>query len=259
MHFVGSEPTGARQPRIEAREIRDLAIRHCLEDRRREDAEAVVDVVHPRRHLRLVVDDDAAVGELDVAAIELPDVAIDRHQRRLSARNEGILHRPPRDREVGVAVEHEERAAQKRQRPLQGACRAEQGRAVEDPLHVQAVVAAVADHVADTLAQVAGADDDARDALLAQPVELPGDERAAVDVDQRLGNRLGERTQPGREAAGENGDRQQAAACGRVVGSDLVAHQDCVTTVVPSKSKRKRTSWSPASRIARRRRALSSA
>ena len=79
-----------------------------------------------------------------------------------------------------------------------------------DPFDAQAERAPVADLGLDALAEVAGADDDVRDALLTQPVELPGDERAAVDVDERLRDGLGERTQTRGEATGQDGDRGRA-------------------------------------------------
>ena len=59
-------------------------------------------------------------------------------------------------------------------------------------------------------------------------------ERPAGDLDERLRNRLGERPQPRRQAAGEDGDRQ--------------AHAN--STFVPSKSNRNRTSSRPAAVMA---------
>jgi hypothetical protein len=78
--------------------------------------------------------------------------------------------------------------------------------------------------------------------------ELVFDEGPARDVDQGLGDRLGERMQSGGPAPGQDGH-----------GDAGQVHRHWTTTLVPSKSKRKRTSRSPACVIARRSRVLSSA
>src|SRR5439155_24120691 len=80
-----------------------------------------------------------------------------------------------------------------------------------------------------------------------QQAQLVGDKRLPIHLDQGFGDGLRQRPQPHRQASRQNRYRQQPAA------------HDWATTFVPSKSKRKRTSCKPASRMARRRRTLSSA
>ena len=85
---------------------------------------------------------------------------VDGHEPGLAACQEGLLHRTPVDRQIRVAVQHEERAADQPQRAADGAGRPEQGRAVERPVHVQTEVVSVSNDMADVLAPVAHADND---------------------------------------------------------------------------------------------------
>src|SRR5258707_10746654 len=95
----------------------------------------------------------------------------------------------------------------------------------------------------DSLSQVTNAEDDTRQALPTQLLELMHSKRLAGHVDHHLGQIGGERPQPGSQAARQNRHRQ--------------AHPN--NTLVPSKSKRKRTSSRPACAMASRRRRRSSA
>ncbi len=133
-------------------------------------------------------------------------------------------------RQERVAVQHEERVAKHRQRPLQRAAGSEQRLAVEHVVDATVPATAVAERLADHLATIPDAEDDALDALAAKPVELVLGERPARHLDERFRDRLGHRPQPRRQAAGENGDGQTHAN----------------STLVPSKSNRKRTSSRPA-------------
>src|SRR5207247_2423071 len=133
------------------------------------------------------------------------------------------------------------------QRPLERAGRAEEPGPIEGEIDAKTKGSAVAHLLLDHLPQVAGADHDARGAAGAEQVELMGDERLAVDVHEGFGHGRGQRLQPRGQAPRQ--DRHRVEPLGH----------DWMTTLVPSKSNRNRTSWSPAWRIAARRRTLSSA
>ena len=110
--------------------------------------------------------------------------------------------------EVRVAVQHEERIAEQRQRALQGAAGAEQRRAVEDVVepHAQARPSPSASSI--MLAEWPTQNTTRLTPLAPQQLELVRDERLAGDLDERLGDRRGDRPQPRGQAAGEDRDRQ---------------------------------------------------
>ncbi len=93
---------------------------------------------------------------------------------------------------------------------------------------------AVAERVADHLAEMRHAEDHAVDALTPEPVQLVLRERPAGHLDERLRHRRRDGVEARGEAAGQDRDRQ--------------AHAN--RTFVPSKSNRKRTSSRPADAIA---------
>ena len=118
------------------------------------------------------------------------------------------------------------------------AARAEQRGAVHDEVESHAPAIASAERLDHLLAEVSQAVDDVSHAFVAEPVELVFREGPSVQLHEEFGNlrRDGAETCP--EAARENRDGPHQAN----------------TTLVPSKSKRKRTSSRPAPVIAARRR-----
>src|SRR5262249_10430954 len=183
---------------------------------------------------RLVVGSNAAVAELDVAGVPPALVPEDGHQRRRAGGLEGGLDFAVSAFQVGVAVEDEERVSQERQRPADRAGSPPQFRAIERIGNLQAERRAVADGLLHLLSQVAQAEDDPAHPLVAQLAELVVDERPAGHLQQALGCLLRQRSQPGRQAAGQDGTRQST---------------HWKTTFVPSKSNRNRTSSRPWSAI----------
>ena len=171
----------------------------------------------------LVVGQDAAVAELDVAGVPPPLVAEDGHQGQLARGLEGRLDGRVAALEVGVAVEDEERRAQQRQRPPDRAGGPAQLRAVERVGDLQAERRAVADGLDDLLAQVAQAEDDPADPLVVELAELVVDERPARHLQQALGRLLA--------SAGPAGSPGRRPGSRRAAGS-------LEMTFVPSKSNR---------------------
>ena len=190
----------------------------------------------PGAAVPLVVADDSPVGEEHVARVPPALVAEDGHQRRASCRVERRFDRGVVAVEIRVAVEHEERLAEHRPRTSKRASRPEQALAVERIANVQPEAPAIANRLPNLFAEMPDAEDDALDAARAKERQLMLRERPARHLDQRLGHRRGVRSQARRQAAGENRDGQHHAN----------------RTLVPSKSKRKRTSSSPALLIAAR-------
>ena len=179
---------------------------------RRQDAEAVVDVAACPAAVPLVVVDDRAV--LETARCSGPSGR--RCGRRSSAPAVPLASKCAFDGGEVASAGTSRRTARRTRRPAAAApaaarrrCRA--ARAVEANSDIACRAATVADHGLDLLAEMAHAEHDAVDALLAQLVELVHDERLARDVDQRLGDRLGDRAQPSGQAAGQNRDRQASA------------------------------------------------
>src|SRR5512138_1845764 len=79
----------------------------ALKSRAMENAQSIIDMLHPRGPLLLVVREDASIGVFDVAGLPLPRVAIDSHQALLAARLKRRLHRAIVALEIGIAVENE--------------------------------------------------------------------------------------------------------------------------------------------------------
>ena len=138
--------------------------------------------------------------------------------------------------EVRVTVQDEEARAEQRQGAPQRAAGPEQHAAIVGIHHLDAELAAIADHGLDLLGEMRDAQHDPADPVGPQQLELVDDERLAGDLDQRLGDRRGDRLEPRRQATREECHRQR--------------HD--TTTRVPSNSNRNRTSWRPAAAIAAR-------
>ena len=192
--------------------------------------------MHVGRARVFIVGDDPSVFVVDVAAIPAVVVAAHRHQRRLAAGDEGARDRGVVALEIRVAVQHQERAGQVRQRRAQRAAGAERPRPVEHIPDRHVPARAVAERLAQHLAEVPGQEDDVGEPVAAQQLDLVLGERTPGDLDERLGNALGHRLQARRQPARQDRDRQ--------------AHEK--STLVPSKSNRKRTSSRPAVAIAAR-------
>ena len=110
--------------------------------------------------------------------------------------------------------------------------------AVEGIIQLDAKAAAVAEFALNHFAEIADAQHGAADAARVEQFELMRQKRFARDGHERFGDFFRDGPQPRGESAGENGD-------GNV---ERRAHE--MTSFVPSKSNRKRTSLSPAWRIA---------
>ena len=95
---------------VKLRQVVRAVSRDAVEGGRVEDAQAVIDVPHPRRAELLIVGEMPAVLELDVAGVPPVLVAVDRHQRRLAAGLESALDGRVVAGQIRIAVEHEERS-----------------------------------------------------------------------------------------------------------------------------------------------------
>src|ERR1041385_3909050 len=243
----GGQLAAPEQRLVECRQVGRGFARHPVEGPPGEDAEAVVQVLHAGGPAGLVVGHEASLGKLDVARIPPVLVSEDRHERRPTARGESALDGPVVARQVRVAVEHEERFSEKRKGPLDRAGGTEGSGPVEGVFDLEAEPRAIARVLPDHLSPIPGAIHHPLHAVAPEQPHLVGDERLAVHIHQGLGDRVGQRPEPRGPPSPQNRDR-----------IERLAH-DWATTLVPSKSKRNRTSWSPASRMAAPSRTLSSA
>ena len=132
------------------------------------------------------------------------------------------------------------------ERPAQRPAGAEEMRAVERVSELDPEGGSIAIHFLDHLPEVPDAEDDLAESLSGELLELVGEKGAPGDGDEGFRDCFGDRAQPGRKAPGEDCDRH-------VFG----AGDHGLRSLVPSKSKRKRTSLSPWERIAWRSLALS--
>ena len=140
--------------------------------------------------------------------------------------------------QIRITVEHEKFIAEQRHRAFDGAARAQQFRAVERIIQPDAKRAAIAKIALDHLAEITEAQYHAADAAGMEQFELVRQKRFARDGHERFGDFFRDGAQARGESAGEDGH-------GNV---ERCAHE--MTSLVPSKSKRKRTSLSPARVIA---------
>src|SRR5216684_4926515 len=147
-------------------EVGEIGRRVLLDHSAGEHAQAAVDVRHVRGAAALVVENYLAVLEDDVALVPALLVAEYGHQRRLSAALEGGPHGAIIDRQIGIAIEHQERRRQRAlvEREPQRAARPAQPVAFVDVADLEAPSLAAADVSADGPPQMTDAVDDLRDA-----------------------------------------------------------------------------------------------
>jgi hypothetical protein len=195
---------------------------HLVTKRRK----AVVDVAHLSRRVRLAVAGDAAVRAQHVAAIPPIVVAVYRKDGRICAVEESTRDRLIIAVQVRVAVQHEERGSNQRQRASQGAAGAKRTGAIVRITDAQAPARSVADRRLDLCAQMTDAQDDVADATAAEQLELMDEKGSARHVHERFRDVTCERAKPCCRAAGQDRDRQ---------------HYE-TSTFVPSKSNRNRSS-----------------
>jgi hypothetical protein len=113
----------------------------------------------------------------------------------------------PEPREIALAIhvgidEEEWFAPEKLERVGDAACGLEP-LALARVVQAEPKAGAVAQALHDTLAEVRNVDDGVPDARAREALKMPGDERLAASLDERLGNRIGERTQPLAAPGGE--------------------------------------------------------
>src|SRR5664279_1866043 len=100
--------------------------------------------MHFRGALLLVVTQDLARFELDVARVPATLVPVNSHQPRLASGGKGERRFSVVDRKIRIAIQNEKAAPQQRQRPFQSPTRAEQAWSVERVLDLQIKARAVA-------------------------------------------------------------------------------------------------------------------
>ena len=202
---------------------------------------------HLRRTIFFVVNHDFAVAEHDVACVITAFVAEDRHAAGFAAALEKIRDGAIFRRQIGITVQHKKFITEQRQGAFDGTARAEQLGAVKRIIQPHAGRRTVAEVALNHLAEVSDAQHRAPDAARTQQFKLMREEWFPGNHDQGFGNFFGDGPEPRRESARENGNGNVGRR-----GHEMMS-------LVPSKSKRKRTSLSPACCIARRSLALSSA
>src|SRR5260221_7178526 len=109
--------------------------------------------------------------------------------------------------EIRVTIEHEENVTELRQSLSQGAPGAEELGTIEGILELNTKPMAVAKFRPDLFAQVSQAKDGSSNSLLPQELELMSKEGLTRHGHQHLPNCFGYRSKPGRQAAGQNRNR----------------------------------------------------
>src|SRR5581483_2161628 len=249
VHLVAAKQALPAHWRQDVREVHDPAGRHALATQASaEDLQAIVDVLHalgPWIRAALVVAQDPPVLVDDVALVPSAVVAKHGHGGH-TASARCLPDGCDVDRQIGIAVEHEEAVVQA---PAVGRLADRTGGAAQGGALVrigdrEAERGAVAGKCPDEIGPVAYGKQDAPDALPRQPGELVGKERLAVDWEQGFRqvptHRAHARAQPARE------DQHLHQA------PDPMLRYFLTMTVEPSKSNLKRTSSMPSSAIAAR-------
>ena len=235
---------------IDIGEVEAQVLRPAVEGGGVQHGETVIDVLHLGAWRPLVVMDEP-LNERCVATIPAAGIAQHRHQGRPPGGAEGIGHRGKGDGQEAVAIKHEKTLAELGQRSPQGAAGAERRGAVEGITDLEAKPPAVADESRDLVAEMAQAQHRLGHPFAGQLAELVGDKGFTRHFDQRFRPASGDRAEPGGQATGQYGYRRQP-------GGVLLGHPHppgrryCTSTLVPSKSNRKRTSRSPAPSMAAR-------
>ncbi len=138
-------------------------------------------------------------------ASHFPVVLEDAHHAvAVVVRAELVERRGVVEGQIAVAVGDEKRLFEERKRAAEGAARSEERFAFVGVFDADAEARAIADVLANLIAQMRDAHHGALIVVLYKQFELPLDERTPRDLEQNLrhGERLG--THPGREPAGEN-------------------------------------------------------
>ena len=104
---------------------------------------------------------------------------------------------------IDVRVDEQERLAAEQPERVGDAARGLEALALARIGNAQPEARAVADALDDALAEVRHVDHRVADPGARQALEVPGDERLAARLDQRLGDRVGERPQPLAAPGGE--------------------------------------------------------
>src|ERR1700722_8469520 len=182
-------------------------------------------MAHVEARRLFVVFDQLSVLEKDIAFVPAAVIPQDGHQGRTPRGLVGRLNPGEGAWQVRVSVQHKEIVPQQRQGLLERPTRAQQLDTVERILDYQAEISAIPNQRLHLFTEMADAKHHSVDALILQQPELMKDEGPAGNAQQHLRHAIGRGTKPSGQAAGEYGNRQ---------------HDYERTTLVPSKSKRKR-------------------
>src|SRR3984885_5367023 len=152
----------------------------------------------------LVVTNDGAGGELDVAGVPLAAIAKNRHHRRLVGSGEGLEYRREGSGEITVAIEDEKPRSEQRQGLPDGTAGAAQLRPVAGIPDPGTKAMTIAGERLDLFDEMASANYHIAQVLSRQKPQLMRDEGFAGNHQHGLGSYRGERMQPRRKAAGKN-------------------------------------------------------
>ena len=170
----------AKQLLEDVRQIANRTVGHAREGLMTERSQTVIDMVHGGRPELLIIDDDPAVGKLDVAGVELVLIPVHGHEPLLTAGFKGSFDRGIIARKVRISVDHKKRVAQQGKRRVNSSGSAAQGGTVEGIGDIQAEAAAIADIILDHFAHMAYAQHHAPDAPAVQQAQLVRSEGLAV-------------------------------------------------------------------------------
>jgi hypothetical protein len=182
-----------RKHRVEVREVGSV-LRDRAQRCGREAAESVVDPLHRRRRLALVVCGDEVVIEDDVRLSQVAWLIEERHDRRQSARYPAACHVLVVDAQDGVTVED------KKSGPEEGFGLADCTKCAVEPRVVIAITdsqsfSLVADYRFNERAKVANTEDDLPRSMTSEETELVREERLACYFEEGLLPRPPARTQ----------------------------------------------------------------
>ena len=162
--------------------------------------------MHLRDRVLFVVDLDPAVCEPDVARVVASAVLIHSHETQPAGGDEGAADVKIVDWQIGVAIEDVECLAKQRSCPDERTAGAQEAGTVGRIVDMHSKLPTIAIAVGDHLPKITHAKNNPGESGLAEKTQLMGEKRLPRDIKQQFGHLLGQRSQPGGEAPGEDGN-----------------------------------------------------
>src|SRR5712671_2352852 len=167
--------------------------------------DAILDVLHRRRPIYLIVPAEHAVYEFDVTNIPSAAILEYGHQSGTPGAKEGFVDGPEIDIKIAVTVHHEKLLSEQMQRMAQCAACAERLGTIAHIPHATSKRSAITDIRLNLLAEVPNADHDIGNSVTRQQAKLMRDEGAPRDLDHRFRHSGRDWPQPGCQTTSQQG------------------------------------------------------